>query len=84
LSGDLPRYNFNSFFSSFLIVFTVLTGENWDQTMFEFARIYGYVAIFFFISLIIIGVMIFLNLFLAILLENFEDEGLEEGIEILS
>ena len=35
-------------------------------------------AIFFFISLIIIGVMIFLNLFLAILLDNFEVEDEEE------
>lgn len=46
--------------------------------MFEFTRQQGYIAIFFFISLIIIGVMIFLNLFLAILLENFDDDEEEE------
>jgi hypothetical protein len=46
--------------------------------MFQFAKTHGYVAIFFFISLIIIGVMIFLNLFLAILLDNFEVEDDEE------
>lgn len=70
--AKIPRSNFNSFISSFIVIFTVLTGENWDQTMFQFALLNGYVAIFFFISLVIIGVMIFLNLFLAILLENFE------------
>lgn len=32
----------------------------------------------FFISLIIIGVMIFLNLFLAILLDNFDDVDSED------
>lgn len=46
--------------------------------MFQFANQEGYVAIFFFISLIIIGQMIFLNLFLAILLENFDDDEEEE------
>jgi hypothetical protein len=39
--------------------------------MFTFARVKGSVAILFFVSLIIIGVMFFLNIFLAILLENF-------------
>lgn len=72
------RGNFNNFFNGFVVVFTVLTGENWDETMFQFARQKGYIAIFFFISLIIIGVMIFLNLFLAILLENFDADEEEE------
>ena len=80
-----PRNNFKNFLNGFILVFTVLTGENWDSTMFQFARSHGYIAILYFISLVIIGVMIFLNLFLAILLENFEegkdeeDEGKKEG-----
>ena len=77
-SADEPRNNFNNFFTGFILIFTVLTGENWDSTMFQFAKTHGYMAIFFFISLIIIGVMIFLNLFLAILLDNFEVEEEEE------
>ena len=52
--------------------------KNWDMNMIIFARTYGYSAIFFFVSFVIIGVMIFLNLFLAILLDNFEEEELEE------
>jgi hypothetical protein len=39
--------------------------------MFNFARVKGSAAILFFVSLIVIGVMFFLNIFLAILLENF-------------
>lgn len=72
------RMNFNNFFNGFIVVFTIFTGENWDQTMFEFANQQGYISIFFFISLIIVGQMIFLNLFLAILLENFDSDEEEE------
>lgn len=81
-SRSTNRSNFNTFFNGFIVVFSVLTGENWDETMFTFAKQKGYIAIFFFISLVIVGVMIFLNLFLAILLENFEveDESDEESI----
>jgi hypothetical protein len=75
----LPRTNFKNFFKGFVLVFTVLTGENWDNTMFQFVNSHGYVAIVYFISLVIIGVMIFLNLFLAILLENFEEGDNEEA-----
>jgi hypothetical protein len=78
LSHVPSRANFNNFFAGFIVVFTILTGENWDQTMFTFANQEGYIAIFFFISLIIIGQMIFLNLFLAILLENFDNDNEEE------
>lgn len=31
--AKIPRNNFNTFFSSFIVVFTILTGENWDETM---------------------------------------------------
>ena len=67
-----PRNNFDNFFNAFLMVFSVLSLELWDQNMFKYARLYGYNAIIYFYSLIIVGVLIFLNLFLAILLENFD------------
>lgn len=73
--AEYPRYNFNDIASGAIVIFTLLTGENWDQTMLLFAHYDGgYTAILFFISFVIIGVMIFLNLFLAILLENFQDD----------
>lgn len=31
---DYPRYNFNDIASGSIVIFTLLTGENWDQTMF--------------------------------------------------
>ena len=75
--GDMkpPRLNFRNFLNGFILVFSVLTGENWESNMFLLAKSHGYIAILYFVSLVIIGVMIFLNLFLAILLENFEGGG---------
>ena len=29
-----PRMNFRNFLNGFILIFTVLTGENWDSTMF--------------------------------------------------
>ena len=75
-----PRNNFKNFLNGFILIFTVPPGENWDLTMFQFARSHVYIYILYFISLVIIGVMIFLNLFLAILLEDFE-EGKDEEDE---
>lgn len=49
--------------------------------MFQFRHTHGYLSIVYFFSLVIIGVMIFLNLFLAILLDNFEEEEEEEQPE---
>lgn len=69
--GYSPRNNFDDFYHAFLVVFQVLLSDNWDEIMFSFARVKGSMAILFFVSLIIIGVMFFLNIFLAILLENF-------------
>jgi hypothetical protein len=54
-----------------MVVFQVLISDNWDETMFIIARAKGWIAIVYFVSLIVIGVLFFLNIFLAILLENF-------------
>lgn len=38
INSTTNRSNFNSFLSSFIVIFTILTGENWDDTMFLFTR----------------------------------------------
>lgn len=70
-----PRDNFDDFFHAFIIVFQVLISDNWDELMFTVARSRGWVAMAYFVSLIVIGVMFFLNIFLAILLENFGQDN---------
>lgn len=81
-NGVSPRINFDDFYHGFLTIFQVLTEENWDSIMYSFARAKGLVAILFFISFIMIGNMILLNLFLAILLSNFDNSALVEKIEV--
>ena len=69
--GDLeeyPRVNFDSFWWSLMTVFQVLTGEDWNAAMFDAIHTNGMSAAAFFISLIVIGGYVLLNLFLAVLL----------------
>eukprot|EP01028_Stygiella_incarcerata_P003241 TRINITY_DN16303_c0_g1_i1.p1 TRINITY_DN16303_c0_g1~~TRINITY_DN16303_c0_g1_i1.p1 ORF type:complete len:988 (+),score=249.52 TRINITY_DN16303_c0_g1_i1:350-3313(+) len=74
-SGRTPRQNFNNFPVAILTLFEVMTGENWPNPMFdamntnEFNEI---VAPFFFIIFFVFANYILLNLFVAVILENFE------------
>lgn len=70
-SASSPRNNFDTFLNAIVTIFIVLTGEQWNKIMYDAYRYQKYLALAFFISLIMIGQMILLNLFLAILLENF-------------
>ena len=66
-----PRENFDTFPNAIITIFIVLTGEQWNQIWYDSYQYQKYISIAFFLSLIMIGQMILLNLFLAILLENF-------------
>lgn len=68
-----PQSNFNTFLHSFLSVFIVLANDGWSKIFYNFYRATtAATASFYFISLIIVGQYILLNLFIAILIENFE------------
>ncbi len=71
----IPRSNFDSFSWSMVTVFQILTGENWNVIMYDGWRTRGTIAVAYIISLIIVGVFIVMNLFLAILLKKFEESG---------
>lgn len=51
----------------------VMIGDNWPQTMYKHMIAVGDASATFFIVLQIFGKYVLLNLFLAILLENFEE-----------
>ena len=71
-----PRSNFDNLLRAFVTVFQVLTGENWNTVMYDAWRSSGGASVIYFIALVVLGNFIVLNLFLAILLGNFE--GMEE------
>ncbi|CDW88224.1 voltage-gated ion channel superfamily [Stylonychia lemnae] len=81
-NGKSPRINFDTFFEAFMTIFIVLTGENWDAIMYDFTRAKGPIAIFFFVTFVVIGQLILLNLFLAILLKNFDESSIVNRKEV--
>jgi hypothetical protein len=76
--GTSPKSNFDSFFNAFITVFIILTGEDWNNIYYSYARDNYFVSTVFFYSLIVFGQLVLLNLFLAILLDNFDEVEEEE------
>nr|CCA18882.1 similar to sodium channel putative [Albugo laibachii Nc14] len=74
-NAQLPRSNFDSLLWAFVTVFQVITGENWNNVMYDAIRANGFTASIYFISLVILGNFILMNLFLALLLDNFAGKG---------
>jgi voltage-gated sodium channel type II alpha len=74
--GELPRWSFVDVFHSFLIVFRVLCGE-WIESMWGCWKVAGWPCIPFFLTTLIIGNLVVLNLFLALLLSSFGSENLK-------
>jgi hypothetical protein len=72
---EYVRYNFDSFETAFYTSFILLTLENWNTILVSCLRsdASSVVTIIYMIAWIFIGNYIFLNLFLAILLDGFEN-----------
>ncbi|XP_064410682.1 sodium channel protein type 2 subunit alpha-like isoform X3 [Latimeria chalumnae] len=76
VEGRLPRWHMNDFFHSFLIVFRVLCGE-WIETMWDCMQVSGQpLCILVFMLVMVIGNLVVLNLFLALLLSSFSADNL--------
>nr|XP_057937813.1 sodium channel, voltage-gated, type I-like, alpha isoform X1 [Doryrhamphus excisus] len=78
ISSDctLPRWHMNDFFHSFLIVFRVLCGE-WIETMWDCMEVAGTtMCIIVYMMVMVIGNLVVLNLFLALLLSSFSADNL--------
>ncbi|XP_073432819.1 sodium channel protein type 8 subunit alpha isoform X3 [Dendrobates tinctorius] len=72
----LPRWHMNDFFHSFLIVFRVLCGE-WIETMWDCMEVAGQaMCLVVFLMVMVIGNLVVLNLFLALLLSSFSADNL--------
>ncbi|KAJ1188373.1 hypothetical protein NDU88_005134 [Pleurodeles waltl] len=73
---ELPRWHMNDFFHSFLIVFRVLCGE-WIETMWDCMEVAGQsLCLIVFMLVMVIGNLVVLNLFLALLLSSFSSDNL--------
>ncbi|XP_044222779.1 sodium channel, voltage-gated, type I-like, alpha [Thunnus albacares] len=80
---SLPRWHMDDFFHSFLIVFRVLCGE-WIETMWDCMEVSSSpssssgaaMCIIVFMMVMVIGNLVVLNLFLALLLSSFSADNL--------
>ena len=71
--GIYPKSNFNTPLNAFLTVLIVLMGDGWTEIFSDHYRATEKVGSTFFFSIILIaGQFILLNLFIAIMIENFE------------
>ena len=68
-----PRASFNNFGLGFTTIFIVFIGEDWNSVMYDHHRSQGIICVLIFVLIFIWGNLILLNLFLAILLQNFEE-----------
>ena len=67
------RVNFDTFFHSMVSVFVLLTGDNWSVVMQRYALHLGRSSMLYFVTLTLVGRLILLNLFLALLIKTFEE-----------
>ncbi|XP_058889704.1 sodium channel protein type 2 subunit alpha-like isoform X1 [Acipenser ruthenus] len=73
---ELPRWHMFDFFHSFLIVFRVLCGE-WIETMWDCMEVASQsMCLIVFMMVMVIGNLVVLNLFLALLLSSFSADNL--------
>jgi hypothetical protein len=70
----IPRANFDTFVWAFTTVFQIMSGENWNTVMYDGMRTGKViVATGYFVFMIVFGQIMMLNLFLTILMENFDN-----------
>ncbi|CAH1772803.1 unnamed protein product, partial [Owenia fusiformis] len=72
-----PRWHMHDFFHSFMIVFRVLCGE-WIESMWDCMIVAGAMCVPFFMLTVILGNLVVLNLFLALLLSSFGADSLQK------
>ncbi|XP_044855135.1 sodium channel protein type 4 subunit alpha-like [Mauremys mutica] len=72
----LPRWHMHDFFHAFLIIFRILCGE-WIETMWDCMQVAGQpMCLIVFLMVMVIGNLVVLNLFLALLLSSFSADSL--------
>jgi len=81
INGTSPLNNFDSFYESLLTIFVLLTGDQWSAIMLDYFRAVSQpIALIFFVTFMIFGQYMLLNLFLAILLQNFDEDSIDAEI----
>jgi hypothetical protein len=84
---EVGRYPFDSFAMSFISIFVVLSGENWNDVFFmQHRATFSYywnsarlpIAWMYFVTLYVLGNLLLFNMFIAILITNMDDSDDED------
>jgi len=66
-----PEGNFGDILHTFIILFEMLVGNNWSNTMYAASYKYGKVMVWYFVMYVIIVALLFTNLFIGVILDAF-------------
>ena len=80
--GNMPRWNYQDFYHSFVLVFRILCGE-WIELLWETLQATGgqMWPVLFYLGALVLGNFLLLNLFLALLLNAFGTESINKKKE---
>ena len=67
--------NFDTFYFSLITLFRCSTGESWNGIMHDCIKDQGFISIFYFLTFMLFSNQMFLNIFIAVILENFSNVG---------
>jgi hypothetical protein len=81
--GSRSRYQFDNVTNAAMLIFIILSSENWNQIMRIVVNSHGYFGVGFCVSAMVIGNFMLLNLFLAILLKYIDDKAEETKVIII-
>jgi len=77
--GNSPKVNFDNFINSFSAVFILLTNDGTTGIYYNLYRtVSSYTSTIYMVVVILIGQKVILNLFIAILLQNFDEGALRQ------
>lgn len=69
-----PLYNFSSFHKAFLLLYRIVSGEDWHLILFDCSKSVGKgISYTYFYSFITLNNLLLLNLFIMVILQNYED-----------
>ena len=81
VDGESPKFNFYNLLNSFTLVFILLTNDGSSEHFYNYYRAVGAASsTTFFVLIVMVGQKVILNLFVAILLENFDEGSLKEKL----
>ncbi|KAI8789145.1 sodium channel protein 1 brain-like isoform X1 [Biomphalaria glabrata] len=75
--ADKPRWNFQDFYHSMLMIFRVLCGE-WIEPLYDCMQASSEICMVVFLPALVLGNFVVLNLFLALLLNAFASDSLDK------